>query len=81
MYRLILLLLSVGLLAAQDRAGRMLRDILIFDAHIVTGCGLRTPQYTYAVMAPKQPGWRSVSAAEKYVEYILYDSYADPRSR
>jgi hypothetical protein len=36
MHRLILLLLSAGLLAAQDRAERLLRDILIFDAHIDT---------------------------------------------
>ena len=36
MHRLILVLLSAGLLAAQDRAERLLRDILIFDAHIDT---------------------------------------------
>ena len=43
-----------------------------------TGRGLRTPQYTYAVAAPKVPGWKLVPSAEKYVEYILYDNYADP---
>jgi arylsulfatase A-like enzyme len=47
-------------------------------SEFVTGRGLRTPQYTYAVMAPKQPGWKAVASAEKYVEYILYDNYADP---
>ena len=44
----------------------------------VTGRGLRTPQHTYAVMAPKGPGWKAVPSAEKYVEYMLYDNYADP---
>ncbi len=44
----------------------------------VTGRGLRTPQYTYAAMAPKAPGWKGLPAAERYVEYVLYDNYADP---
>jgi arylsulfatase A-like enzyme len=43
-----------------------------------TGRGLRTPQYTYAVMAPKQPGWQAARSAERYVEYMMYDNYADP---
>src|SRR5579883_388563 len=47
-------------------------------AEFVTGRGLRTPQYTYAAMAPKTPGWKAVPAAERYVEYVLYDNYADP---
>ncbi len=47
-------------------------------AEFVTGRGLRTPQYTYAAMAPKQPGWKAVAGADKYVEYVLYDNYADP---
>jgi arylsulfatase A-like enzyme len=47
-------------------------------AEFVTGRGLRTPQYTYAAMAPKMPGWKAVPAAERYVEYALYDNYADP---
>lgn len=47
-------------------------------SEFVTGRGLRTPQYTYAVMAPKQPGWTDAASAERYVEYMLYDNYADP---
>jgi arylsulfatase A-like enzyme len=47
-------------------------------SEFVTGRGLRTPQYTYAAMAPKAPGWRAVPSASKYVEYMLYDNYADP---
>jgi arylsulfatase A-like enzyme len=46
-------------------------------SEFVTGRGLRTPQYTYAVMAPKQPGWTAKASAERYVEYMLYDNYAD----
>jgi arylsulfatase A-like enzyme len=44
----------------------------------VTGRGLRTPEYTYAICAPKAPGWRAAANAEKYVEYMLYDNLADP---
>lgn len=47
-------------------------------SEFVTGRGLRTPQHTYAVSAPKMPGWRPVAHADKYVEYMLYDNYADP---
>jgi hypothetical protein len=44
----------------------------------VTGRGLRTPEYTYAVSAPKTPGWRAAANVEKWVEYVLYDNQADP---
>ncbi len=47
-------------------------------SEFVTGRGLRTPQYTYAVMAPKQPGWQAAAASDHYVEYALYDLHADP---
>ena len=47
-------------------------------SEFVTGRGLRTPEYTYAVSAPKAPGWRAAANAEKYVEYVLYDNHADP---
>jgi len=47
-------------------------------SEFITGRGLRTPQYTYAAAAPKQPGWRAVPAADRYVECALYDNYADP---
>jgi len=55
------------------------RDEVYFEmTEFTTGRGLRTPQYTYAVAAPKVPGWKLVAGAEKYVEYMLYDNYADP---
>ena len=47
-------------------------------SEFVTGRGLRTPQHTYAVAAPKQPGWSIAAGADRYVEYALYDLYADP---
>ena len=47
-------------------------------SEFVTGRGLRTPQYTYAAMAPKRPGWKAVPKADQYVEYMMYDLYADP---
>ena len=55
------------------------RNEVYFEmSEFVTGRGLRTPQYTYAVAAPKQPGWKDAPAADRYVEYILYDLFADP---
>jgi hypothetical protein len=30
------------------------------------------------VMAPKERGWKAVENAPRYVEYMLYDNYADP---
>ena len=47
-------------------------------SEFVTGRGLRTPQYTYAAMAPKPPGWKAVNGADKYFEYMMYDNQADP---
>ncbi len=62
-----------------DRKTEGWRNEVYFEmSEFVTGRGLRTPQYTYAAMAPKQPGWKAVPSAERYVEYMLYDNYADP---
>jgi len=62
-----------------DRRTEGWRSEVFFEmSEFVTGRGLRTPQYTYAVMAPKQPGWHAVAAADRYVEYVLYDLAADP---
>jgi arylsulfatase A-like enzyme len=60
------------------RTGRWRNEVYFEMSEFVTGRGLRSPQYTYAVMAPKQPGWESVPAADRYVEYAVYDNYADP---
>jgi arylsulfatase A-like enzyme len=55
------------------------RNEVYFEmSEFVTGRGLRTPQYTYAVAAPKKPDWKAVASAPQYVEYILYDLAADP---
>jgi arylsulfatase A-like enzyme len=84
------LLLAAGFEPPRPMQGRTFLPLL--DRHIqdwrnevyfemsefVTGRGLRTPQYTYAVAAPKEPGWRAVPAANRYVEYMLYDLFADP---
>ena len=62
-----------------DRHSAGWRNEVYFEmSEFVTGRGLRTPQYTYAVMAPKRPDWKSAPAADRYVEYALYDNYADP---
>jgi hypothetical protein len=44
----------------------------------MTARGLRTPQYTYAAAAPRFPGWVPVNGADRYVEYMMYDLFADP---
>ena len=53
-------------------------EVYIGMREFVTGRVLRTPQWTYAVAAPKGPGWKSVERSNRYVEYMLYDLYADP---
>jgi hypothetical protein len=66
-------------LALLDRKTEGWSNEVYFEmSEFVTGRGLRTPQYTYAVMAPKQPGWTAMPSANRYVEYMLYDNYADP---
>jgi len=47
-------------------------------SEFMVGRGLRTPEHTYAVAAPKQPGWKNAEAVDRYAEYMLYDLYADP---
>jgi arylsulfatase A-like enzyme len=55
------------------------REEVFFEmSEFVTGRGLRTPQYTYAVAAPKTSGWKPVPRADAYQEYLAYDLYADP---
>ncbi len=55
------------------------RNEVYFEmSEYMTGRGLRTPQYTYAAAAPRNPGWKPVPSSDKYVEYMLYDLYADP---
>ena len=55
------------------------RNEVFFEmSEYITGRGLRTPQYTYAVAAPRTPAWKSVQSVEKYVEYMMYDLAADP---
>jgi arylsulfatase A-like enzyme len=62
-----------------DRKTEGWRNEIYFEmSEFVTGRGLRTPQHTYAAMAPKVPGWTAVNGADRYVEYMLYDNYADP---
>jgi hypothetical protein len=62
-----------------DRHTEGWRNEVYFEmSEFVTGRGLRTPQYTYAVAAPKKPDWKAVPAAAQYVEYMLYDLAADP---
>lgn len=60
------------------RADSWRNEVYFQMAEFVTGRGLRTPEYTCAVMAPKLPGWKAAAGASKYAEYVLYDNVADP---
>jgi arylsulfatase A-like enzyme len=53
-------------------------EVYIGMREFTTGRILRTPEFTYAVSAPKKPGWKPVARADQYVEYMLYDLNADP---
>ncbi len=68
-----------SVLPLLDRKTEGWRNEVYFQmAEFYTGRGLRTPQYTYAAIAPKEPGWKAVAGADRYVDYVLYDNYADP---
>lgn len=68
-----------SVLPLLDRQTAGWRNEVYFEmTEYYTGRGLRTPQYTYAVLAPKEPGWKMAPGASRYVEYVLYDNYADP---
>lgn len=53
-------------------------EVYIQTSEFMTGQVLRTQRWTYAVAAPKRPGWRPVASADLYIEYMLYDNAADP---
>ncbi len=68
-----------SVLPLLDRRTDGWRNEVYFEmTEYITGRGLRTPQYTYAAATPKAPGWTAVPRADRYVEYMLYDLYADP---
>jgi len=61
-----------------DRQTKDWRDEVYFElSEFMLGRGLRTPQYTYAVAVPRLGG-QLPGHAERYVEYMLYDNFADP---
>ncbi|MFL6463260.1 MAG: sulfatase-like hydrolase/transferase [Bryobacteraceae bacterium] len=60
------------------RVSEWRNEVYIGMREFMTARVLRTPQWTYAVAAPKGPGWKAVARSERYVEYMLYDLYADP---
>lgn len=63
---------------AQGRREEWRDEVYIHMSEFMTGRVLRTPRWTYAIAAPKRPGWRAAPDAELYVEYMLYDNAADP---
>lgn len=60
------------------RTGGWRNEVYFEMSEFMTARGLRTPQYTYAAAAPKRAGWQPVPASDQYVEYMLYDLFADP---
>jgi arylsulfatase A-like enzyme len=84
------LLSAVGVPAPDTMQGRNFMPLLdrktsgwrneayITMSEFMTGRVLRTPEWTYAVAAPKTAGWKAVPAAAEYNEYMMYDLKADP---
>lgn len=84
------LLEAVGLRAPASMQGRSFLPLLdrridgwrnetYFEmSEFVTGRGLRTPEWTYAIAAPKRLGWRPQPSSDEYYEYMMYDLAADP---
>lgn len=68
-----------SVLPLLDRRTAGWRNEVYFEmSEFTTGRGLRTPEWTYAVAAPKRRGWKAVPATDEYVEYMMYDLAADP---
>jgi arylsulfatase A-like enzyme len=63
---------------AQGRRDGWRDEVYIHMSEFMTGRVLRTPQWTYAIAAPKGSGWRAVPDADLYAEYMVYDNVADP---
>jgi arylsulfatase A-like enzyme len=65
-----------------DRKTEGWRNEAYFEmSEFMTARGLRTPQFTYAAAAPKGAGWKAVPKADRYMEYMMYDLYADPHQQ
>jgi arylsulfatase A-like enzyme len=60
---------------ADGRTGEWRNEVFIQITESMTGRALRTPQWTYIVA---EPDGKSHSSATTYVEYQLYDLFADP---
>jgi hypothetical protein len=68
-----------SLLSLLDRQIEEWRnEVYIGMREFMTGRVLRTPEWTYAIAAPKHRGWRATERSEEYVEYMMYDLSADP---
>jgi len=63
---------------AEGRRDGWRDEVYIHMSEFMTGRILRTPRWTYAVAAPKRPGWRGAPEADLYAEYMMYDNAADP---
>lgn len=65
-----------------DRKTEGWRDEVYTEmSEFVSGRVLRTPDYTYAVAAPRMEHWKAVRASDRYSEYIVYDLLADPHQQ
>lgn len=84
------LLAAAGIAIPETMQGRSFLPLLdrhtegwrneayITMSEYMTGRVLRTPEWTYAVAAPKTAGWKAVASSPEYNEYMLYNLAADP---
>ena len=54
-------------------------EVFVQLSEFWVGRALRTPQWTYVAVAPREGGWfRPERSAPRYYSFQLYDNYADP---
>lgn len=62
-----------------DRKTDAWRNEVYFEmSEFLNGRGIRTPQYTYAAVAPPSERGPDTYRSNRLVQYVMYDNYADP---
>ena len=62
-----------------DRKTGAWRNEVFFEmSEFLNGRGIRTPQYTYAAVAPPSERGPDNYRSDRFVQHVMYDNYADP---
>jgi arylsulfatase A-like enzyme len=60
------------------KTGNWRNEVFFEMSEFLNGRGIRTPQYTYAAVAPPSERSPGTYLLNRFAEYVMYDSYADP---